>query len=168
MHDDILITRASIKKAIKVLDNFPKNCFVSLYSPDNQGYRNAAKNGHRLLKTYSNWWSQTMCFSSELTKPMIKWIDQKIKPGYKWEDGRITLYTHTKKVPIYSLIPSLVQHLGAYRSTFGIPGKIGKLKRYSSNYLASQDVDIDWEKEIKNAYRSDIPSNVAHPSRWLK
>lgn len=166
IQDDVLVSRQSIEKAIHILQFVPDNTFVAFYNPDNTAYRQAHKEGHRILKTHSNFWSQVFCFPIGHTTEFVDWCELNVEKSCKWEDRRVIVYSDAKDVPIYSVIPSLFQHLGAFRSTMKIPAIIaGKYKRWSATFKPDAEVfNVDWRKEMDNAFldETNVPDIVTH------
>jgi len=162
IQDDMLVSRQAIEKMIYILTYFPDDCFVSFYVPKNKGYKECSSKGHRVLKTYTNFWTQAFCFPSSKINELIEWGDKlfldKDPNLERWEDTRVENYCVNNKIPIYAVLPSLFQHLGAYRSALGISGEIGKNKRYSDQFQPDKDVfQVDWKKEIENPYVTEKP-----------
>lgn len=67
---------------------------------------------------------------------------------------RALRHTFRQRVSTFTLsFPGLVQHFGAYRSTFNNPGAVGGIPRNSKTYDNQFDVEsVDWESEFKNPY----------------
>lgn len=157
LQDDITLSRKAIEKAIHILSFFPNNCFVSFYAPTNKGYQELKESGKRIMKTHSNFACLFFAFGTAIIKDFLLWNKNNMKAEYRYEDRRILAYSKANDVPIYCLQPSLCQHLGAYRSTMGFAGKIGKNIRYSSSFDYDAPVfGIDWTDEIKNAIKKEI------------
>ena len=158
IHDDLVITRQSFEKMLHILQFVPDDSYASFYDPDNSGYREAKDKGHRVLKTHTNFWTQAFCFPANRSEEFIKWSEENIDPKLRWEDRRIQHFSSTYNYPIYAFMPSMFQHLGAYRSTMGFAGKIGKsCKRYSAMFDPEADVkSVDWKTEILTAYKNEM------------
>lgn len=43
----------------------------------------------------------------------------------RYDDSRLKAYLQAKGIDLYAIVPGLVQHFGAYRSTFNNPGAVG-------------------------------------------
>lgn len=168
IQDDITIGRQTIDKIIHILQFMPDDSFVSFYCPGNKGYMEAQKNGHRILKTKTNFADLAFCFPTKIKKQLITWCDDNIEKEYRYEDRRIQRFVHEFNYPIYCVIPSLFQHLGAFRSTMGHSGEMLGLKRYSKLYQPEIDVvTVDWEKEIKNAYIHNYMSTIKLVDKYM-
>tara|TARA_Y100000310_G_scaffold149433_1_gene148773 strand:- start:925 stop:1647 length:723 start_codon:yes stop_codon:yes gene_type:complete len=162
IQDDLIVGRQTIDKILYILEKMPEDCFVGFYCPDNKGYNKAKENNHHILKTHTNFWVQAFCVATNHKQPFLDWCKENVKADYKWEDYRLSLYCKNNKVPVYAVLPSLFQHLGAFRSTLGMAGIIGKYKRYSNQFDPTFNVEeINWELELENAYRDETPLDMA-------
>ena len=164
IQDDMLISRQGIEKMIYLLQFFQNDCFVSFYVPKNKGYKECTEKGHRVLLTHTNFWTQAFCFPSIKIDEIIEWGDKfkddDLKIG-RWEDTRIRNYCVNTNTSIYAILPSLFQHLGAYRSALGISGEIGKNKRYSDQFQPDKDIyKVDWKKEMDNPFKTEKPTKM--------
>ena len=71
----------------------------------------------------------------------------------RYDDSRLKAYLQARGIDLYAIVPGLVQHFGAYRSTFNNPGSVGGIPRNSKTYDNQLDVEsVDWESEFKNPY----------------
>lgn len=155
IHDDVTISKELFKKINYVLEYAPIN-YISFYNPTNKGYENGNKSGKHILKTYSNWWSQCHAVPKALSKIITAWAKNPENDKYiktYAEDGLISRLFSKKLIPIYAVMPSLIQHLGYNDSTFNLPAKCGKNLRNSATYDAQFDVTkIDWIKEFNDPF----------------
>lgn len=151
IHDDMLFGRGVFDKIEHILSFMPEDSFISFFNPNNKQYREAYKKGHRILKTKSNFWMPVFCFPTSLIDKFIEFGSQPKFYG-KSDDFRITAFCNKFNINIYAIVPSYFQHLGPYRSAIGNPGKVGKNIRYSLLYKPEMKANVDWKKEIKNAY----------------
>jgi len=166
VHDDIGFMRNAFKKMEYILKFFPDNCFVTFFNPKNKGHLEAIERGKRVLKTQTNFWMPAMCTPVHLINEFLEFGDK-----YKdySDNARITLFCKEKDIPVYAILPSLVQHFGPYRSTLGNAGKIGgKTIRYSPLYSPEMDEKIDWKFEIDNAHLNESNVNLSAVRRRVK
>jgi len=162
MQDDITLDRGTVFKAMHILKHAPDNCFLSIYSPDNSDYRDAYFTGHHILKSPINFWLQCCIYPDAEMPGFIQWAEENVNPDQPGEDCRLSIWMQRNKRTIYAVVPGLVQHLGAFRSTLGTPGVVGKHKRWSKAYDPSLDVfGIDWTEQFKNPYIAQMKSNLA-------
>ena len=154
MHDDISIPDGVLDKIDYVLDRAPQE-IVSFYNPTNKAYLDAYKKGHHTLSTHKNVWLQVHAIPTALSYEIANWIREKADPfGLRAEDGTIWSWSTITRRPLYAIIPSLFQHEGYAKSTFGNPAKAGRYFRYSETYRPNFDVtEVDWEAEFNNPYR---------------
>jgi len=162
MQDDITLDRQTIEKAMHILKYAPDNAFISIYAPDNTDYQECYFSNHHVLKSPINFWLQCAIYPDCETEGFLNWVDEYVDPEQKGDDCRVGIWMQKNNRTIYSIVPGLVQHLGAWRSSLGFPGKVGKHKRWSKWYDASLDVfGIDWTAEFKNPYIAKMKSNLS-------
>lgn len=167
IHDDMMFQRNAFEKILKILDYAPTDSFVSFYNPANKDHLETFQKGIHVIKTHTNWWSQAMCFPTGRIEELINWCNEYIPLHYKYEDRRIVTYMQEKDLYCYTVLPSLTQHLGAYRSLFKFPGKVGKFHRYSYTHLPFEDFDrVSWEYAFRDAPRIEL--NTVDLKRVLK
>ena len=172
LHDDMLIERGAIEKINHILPFVPEGGYFNIYNPDNTDYEKAIAAGKRIMKTDTNFWSQATVYPEDDIKNFLAFNNENTKDDYPWEDRRLAFYLQATKKSMFCLIPGLAQHLGAFRSTFGFPGKIVKKKRYSASFDGSQNVEtVDWTKEFSQPYLSRMVNdhaNVIAKEEFLK
>jgi hypothetical protein len=153
IHDDIEFDIDLFKSITHVLKYSPKT-LISFYNPTNKAYGECFAKGNNVLKTYANWWSQCHAFPKELEQDYL--IDCDKNPNYvsKYaEDGLLQRYLSKNKIPVYAIVPSLIQHTGYDKSTFGLPAKCGKNLRNSATFQKGFNVfNINWLNEFNNPY----------------
>ncbi len=160
VHDDIMVARKALEKILHVLHYAPMG-FVSFYNPSNKGYINALDKGRHVMMTHTNFWPQALCLPSKLIKMLIEYCDSAVDEDYRWEDSRVKVFCDTYDVPIFCVTPGLVQHLGAFRSTLGIGGRVGKLIRWSRLFEPEFDVfGVDWVDHFNNPHRHEASVNL--------
>ena len=153
MHDDISVPEGLMDKIDYILERAPSG-IISFYNPNNKAYQEAYANGNHVLATYKNTWLQVHAIPTQTGFEIAKWIREKCYPlGLRSEDGMIWSWSTVTKNRIHAIIPSLIQHDGYAKSTFGNPAKAGKYYRYSATYRPQFDVKtIDWEYEFNNPF----------------
>ena len=162
IHDDVYLNRDSVRKMLHVLRYAPI-APVSFYNPTNTGYLNCYRQGKHCLKTNSDFWMQAFLTPVDLIDDVISFGDNAFPNEYKWEDRRFAAFFKSRALSVYSIVPGLCQHMGAFRSTLGIAGKIGgKYIRNSSTFKPEFDVSaVDWIKEFNSPFIHNI--TVADP-----
>jgi hypothetical protein len=162
IHDDIMVGRSGLSKILHVLSHAPET-FINFYNPDNKSYFEAIEKGRHVIRTHTNFWCQCLLTPTAIVDDMLEWIDRKVALDYLWEDRRLCLYMEEFDIPVMVIVPGLVQHLGAFRSTFGIAGKVFKIKRYSASFDASFDVEaVDWPSHFGSPYASELKERDPH------
>jgi len=160
IHDDVSIDRLAIEKAIHILNYLPADSYLSIYNPDNSDYRKARAEKKRILQTKTNFWLQACIYPDNLCADFLNWVDANVAPEYPYEDGRLSPFIDTQEKTMFAVVPGLVQHFGAYRSTFKQGGVVAGHKRYSATVNGSQNVkDVDWESEFKNPFMAKMKTD---------
>lgn len=119
----------------------------------------ATATGKRILKTTTNFWLQCAVYEDREITRFLEWNDRYIIESAH-DDKRIAFYFQSVNRYMYSLVPGLVQHLGAYRGNFKQGGKIGKNARWSATVNSAQNVmNYDWENEFRNPFISNMKLN---------
>lgn len=153
IHDDIDFDHNLFDKITHILKFAPKN-IISFYNPTNKAYTDCYKSGKHIFRTYSNWWSQCHAFPKNLEKDYISWAEN--NPDYvkKYaEDGLLQRYLSCYNIPLYAVVPSLIQHTGYNESTFNLPARVGKNLRNSATHDPDFDVKfINWNYEFRYPY----------------
>ena len=153
MHDDIDFDTDLFNKIKHILSFAPSN-LISFYNPTNRGYLDCAETEHRILKTYSNWWSQCHAFPKELEEQYLQDCKENDANVKKYaEDGLLQRYFSKYEIPAYAVVPGLIQHIGLDDSVHRLPKKVGKYYRNSATFNLTQDVlQVDWKKEFNEPF----------------
>ncbi len=156
IHDDVLCPREAIKKIEFILEKAPENP-IGFYNPNQKVYVEALAMRRHILKTHTNFWTQAFAFPVSMIDLFLQWNEEYANPEYPWEDRRIVGFLTHYSIPAYIVIPSLFQHLGAFRSSVGNTGRIGKKYfRYSGTFMPDANMySIDWIKEFNNPCTSE-------------
>jgi hypothetical protein len=157
LHDDVTVPDGLFGRIAHVLESAPDR-IVSFYNPTNLGYLRAATSGrHHVLRTYANWWTQCHAFPVSLARGFLEWVDGNVVEfGRFAEDGMLWRFCSRTRNPVYAIVPSLIQHEGFDRSTFGISPKVGKRARNSATYDPAFDVKaVNWRHHFANPYPDD-------------
>lgn len=153
MHDDMTFGRAFFRKAEHILRFVPPRGFVSFYNPQGKAHEEAQAQGYRVLRTKVNFWSQCLAFPEGFKDVYLPWVDANVAPDYPWEDRRLCSFASATDWYCYTVMPSLMQHLGAARSTAGIQETVFGRRRSANNYTPDADVEhVDWEAEFASPY----------------
>lgn len=152
LHDDVTVEPGLFDRIEHVLGYAPE-APVAFYNPDNAGYQQAQQQGRHVLATHGNFWTQCLTFAVSDIPPILEWFDRHIVPGICAEDGALWRYLTRSRKFCYAVVPSLVQHVGYDRSTFGIGAKVGKNLRKSGTYDAGFDVTkVHWQREFSSPF----------------
>lgn len=155
IHDDVTFSKEIYEKMCYVIDQSKKENVLAFYNPSNNSYRECNDKGKHVLKTYSNWWSQCVFFPQKVAKLVSKHfeINYGAVINIYAEDGYLSRVFSQYELPVYGIVPSLIQHYGYDKSTFGIPAKAGKNLRKSSTFHPEFEVTaVNWEKHFSNPY----------------
>lgn len=155
IHDDITFDRNILEKILYILSHAPENNVISFYNPTNGDYTDCHAKGKHVISTVSNFWLQACVYPNELAADFVAESNKMTTDPIYYDDSRLRAYLHAKKTVLYAIVPGLVQHFGAYRSTFRNPGSVGGIQRYSQTYDNQFDVKgINWENEFSNPYHA--------------
>lgn len=112
---------------------------------------------------------QANCFPVAMVRDFLSWEEQHVKPSLKFDDSRIAMYLLAHHRPIWTTVPSLVEHVGAYESLLGHAGKIGKYERVARWFLGADrsGLEIDWTRGSENP-PWDKNGSLADYTSWLK
>lgn len=162
--DDMAMPLGFLDSVKTILQHAPVG-FISFYMNTNKGMTEAGESGHHVYRSRYNWHPPCHAFPYALLKDLLEYCDENFPPSYYSEDGRILKYMRDRVgLYWYTIVPSLTQHLGAYRSSLGIPGRVGKYVRCSSMYQPGFEVDmVDWEAEFTNPFTT---KNQYAESHW--
>lgn len=153
IHDDVNIHDNLFKNIQHVMQYAPGG-MVGFYNPTNKHFIDADKKGHHVIKTHSNFWTQCAAYNTQWGYDLVNWVKENMKNYDKTaEDGMLWHYHSTTNNYANIIIPGFVQHEGYDKSTFNIPGKVGKHLRNSATYdMVFDPTKIDWVKEFENPY----------------
>lgn len=151
LHDDCILPPRGLENIQHILQFAPGHQQVSFYNPTNTAYREALAKQKHVLKSQANFWPQCMAYPHELKQQMLEWTKQNVTIGYEGDDWLMSVFCHYNERYVYSVLPSVVQHLGRNRSVIGIAGTIAGVDRKSENYNPDTDYHaIDWKAEFAN------------------
>lgn len=152
VQDDISFDRNILDKILHIMKFAPKDAFIVIYNPTNTDYTECARQGKHVLSTDVNFWLQAAIYPNDVAKDFVDKMEVLAKETRN-EDDRLSAYLKMFDKKLYVIVPSLVQHFGAFRSNFKTNGIVGKIIRYSSTYDNQFDVEsVDWEEEFKLPY----------------
>lgn len=156
IHDDMSFDRNILEKIIYVLENAPDDKILMMYNPTNNDYTECVNKGKHVLETYQNFWAQCGLYPNDFCEPFVNEMNLMSREE-RADDDRLAAYLKMHGMTLFAIVPSIIQHFGAYRSTFNFPGKVGGYVRNSSNYDNQFDVKkIDWKAEFENPYKSKM------------
>lgn len=153
IHDDITFDRNILEKILYIMEYAPQNSIVSFYNPTNGDYTNCNDEGKHVIRTKSNFWLQASVYPHEVAKDFVELSKKTCYDPSYCDDSRLKAYLQMKGEYLYAIVPGLVQHFGAFRSSFGNPGSVGGIIRNSTTYDNQLDVkSINWIEEFNNPY----------------
>lgn len=153
IHDDITFDRNIFDKILHVMEFAPQNNIVSFYNPTNGDYTDCFAKGKHVIRTKTNFWLQASIYPNDVAKDFVEQSNKTCDDQTRYDDSRLKAYLQMTGQYLYAIVPGLIQHFGAYRSTFRNPGSVGGIHRYSSTYDNQFDVNaIDWKSEFENPY----------------
>lgn len=161
LHDDLVVPKGCLTKLSYILEKLPNDGYVSAYCPSNKGYNMAVEREHHVLRTASNIWAQAIAYRHDRAAAFVEYMDENSSETYRWEDRTLCGFLKSENDKMTCVVPSLFQHLGAFRSTLGFPGKVGGRLRYSDAFQPNFDpTKVDWEYEAKVPYLNEVPVDM--------
>ena len=156
VHDDISFDRNILEKIIHIMKHAPKDKIVVFYNPTNSDYTECHKEGKHVLSTDVNFWCQAAIYPNDVAKDFIDKMELYAKDNRN-DDDRLSAYLKIHKTNLFAVVPSLVQHFGAFRSNFKQSGNVGNTVRYSTTYDNQLDVEsVDWENEFSHPFMAKM------------
>jgi hypothetical protein len=169
MEDDVSFPVDVLQRIDHVLNFAPKDAFVFFYVPTNGEMINAFEKGNHVSLSRYNFWPQCTAIPLKHRKNLLETIDDIWQEDSTSGDGRLKKYMHVNKCIAYTILPSIFQHLGTWRSSLGYMGKVGKFVRQSFCFNpAINTYSIDWDKEFKNPYIDKMPKGKIGFEHWKK
>lgn len=156
IHDDMSFDRNVLEKIMYILEKAPSNKILMMYNPTNTDYIECNQNNRHVLETYQNFWAQCGIYPNAFIDDFVNEMNVMARED-RADDDRLAAYLKKHDMSLFSIVPSLIQHFGAFRSTFNFPGKVGQFVRNSSTYDSQFDVKkVDWKYEFNNPVKSKL------------
>lgn len=156
IHDDMSFDRNILEKILYVLEYAPIDKILMLYNPTNSDYINCNEEGRHVLETYQNFWAQCGLYPESFIPAFVHEMSTMSREE-RADDDRLAAYLKKHNMTLNSIVPSFIQHFGAYRSTFNFPGAVGGIERNSSTVDTQFDVTkVDWAYEFAHPYKAKM------------
>lgn len=156
LQDDVSFDRNILDKIMYILQFAPKDKIIVIYNPTNKDYLDCSASGKHILSTDMNFWLQGAIYPNSVMKDFVKEMDVAAKENRN-DDDRLSAWLQLHKEKLFVVVPSLIQHFGAFRSNFKTGGKVGGVIRSSSTYDNQFDVtSVDWEHEFSHPYKAKL------------
>lgn len=169
IQDDVLMPPLCLNNIMTILEAAPEGHVVGLYNPTNGGYTEALEQGHHVMTTVANLWTQAAAWDESLITEYLDWTEKNVEVGLEGEDFQMYVFHKMTDRKVYVALPSCVQHLGRNRSMFGFPGTINGVKRCSENYDPDfRFENVDWKKEFSDPYKDKVTVSTAKALRIFK
>lgn len=153
MEDDISFPVDVLQKIDCVLESAPQDSWIFFYVPTNSNTIEAWDTGKHCMKSIHKFWPQLTAVPKAHRLNMLRTINDIWPEESLSGDGRIKKYLDYNKCTAYTIIPSICQHLGTWRSSLGYNGKCGDFIRNSFCYDPSFDAfSVDWKSEFENPH----------------
>lgn len=157
IHDDLIAPKGVLARLDYILQRLPKLPIVAAYCPANRYFDKARAAGHHLMQTQTLSWAQALAFPFPLLAeyPEVNRLHFEGNRARNGEDYMIGTHNQRTGRHFLNIIPSMFQHLGAFRSTLGFPGKTSRF-RYSDSFDPAFDPSgVNWPMEVANPYRAE-------------
>jgi hypothetical protein len=164
LQDDVSFSCGLLENIDEILNFVPQKTWMSFYCPTNGSFKECYQMGCHVLKSPSNFSCLCMAMRESDISAFRKW---ELSSGYPEdqisEDARMKTFNLDEGHLVYTIVPSLTQHLGAYRSTLGTNGKVGKFHRNSFCYEPDFDVQsVDWKDAMSKPYKCKAGNGKVH------
>jgi hypothetical protein len=167
LEDDVSFPVDVLQRMDYILDFAPKDAWIFFYVPTNKAMKEAFNSGKKVNKSRYNYWSQCVCIPKTSRNHFIETIDDIWPPENIGGDSRTKKYMEVNQKEAFTILPSLFQHLGTWRSSAGYAGKIGENVRQSFCYDPNFDVySVDWKKEFETPFKDKTPKGLIGFDGW--
>lgn len=151
MHDDIDVYKNMLTNIEHILSQAPNVIIINFYNPTTKRIKEAIEKKHHVIKHYNQFWGQCSAYNVEYMEKLVKWVKSNTIWGEGAEDLKVEQYCSHNNLPMYTILPSIAQHIGYKRSTFKNPASVVGVKRTSFTYSPTFDSKkINWVLEFKN------------------
>lgn len=165
--DDVTFPIDILQRIDYILNFAPKGAWLFFFVPTNQNMVDAVNQGHHVLTSKYNFYPQVAAIPRESRLDFLEKEKLLFPEESDSGDGRFKRYFHEYNIPSMTILPSQVQHLGAWRSALGYNGKVGNYVRNSFCYEPDLDIySIDWEHEFANPYKCKMTKGVIGWEDW--
>ena len=169
LEDDVSFPVDVLQRMDYIMDFAPKDAWLFFYVPTNNAMKEAYEKGHHVNKSRTNYWSQCVCIPKSSRQHFLDTIDDFWPLENLSGDSRTKKYMDEFKRDAFTILPSMFQHLGTWRSTAGYGGKIGQNVRQSFCYNPNFDIySVDWKKEFEAPYIDKSSKGVIGFAGWRK
>lgn len=164
LQDDVSFPCGVLEGIDEILNHVPNKTWISFYCPTNGSYKDCFQLGCHVLKSPSNFAPPCLAMRESDIEDFRKW---ELTSGYPEDqlslDARMKTFNLDHGYQVYTIVPSLTQHLGAYRSTLGFNGKVGKFHRNSFCYEPDFDVyGVDWKEAMSKPFKCKAGNGKVH------
>lgn len=151
LHDDVNIPEGLVENINHILEFAPENP-VAFFSFPYQVKQEGKEDSHILDGTYETFATQCHAIPTSMIDGFIQWQkDNVTKYGHLAEDSMLWCWAYYTNTPLYTVLPSLIQHEGWNKTTFHYAAKFQGEYRYAKNYNPNFDVQsVDWQYEFAN------------------
>lgn len=89
-------------------------------------------------------WGQAVVLPSGLIEHFLSFCEESIRPDFKWDDARLSIFALTFGIPVYTTVPCLVDHLDV-PSVAGNPRLAGgRHERKAAVWSGESAADMRW------------------------
>lgn len=144
LQDDVTVCKGFVKGLPRIIEAFPEDV-ISLFAMPRKGF---SKMDCRWGESEGTW-GCGIVMPKTLISEFLEWEEKNVRPEFKHDDSRISLWCVKTKRTVKVPFPNLVDHL-TMKSTLG---NSWSKPRVSDNFLTSDIESIDWldtEKTMKS------------------
>lgn len=146
LQDDVVPVPHLIVGCEQMLDCSPgpDKSVVSLFGIK-KVLKDAYAEGYSFLCGTGISWAQGLILPTPVIGEFLAWCDEFVRPDYKWDDARLSLFCLNMGYPVYTTIPCLLEHLDV-PSTVGNPRLAGgQHERRAAVFTGESALSIKWK-----------------------
>jgi hypothetical protein len=156
LQDDVSLPDGLFDRMQHVLSFMPGGV-VTFYVPQAQLFQQALAEQRYVVETWHGQALLATAIHQNTLADLVPFAERHIQPAWDErgdgcaDDDCLILYAAVRQQPCRVIVPSFVQHVGLYTSTFKTSWKVGKYPRISACYEPEFDVRaVDWAAAVQH------------------
>lgn len=140
LQDDLELCNDFLSNVQNCIEIFP-NAIWSLYSSRITYNDQVDKTTPYVSITGNGVHGQAVIIPVQYIKPLFEWIDKTLGKEYPHDDCAIGTYANINNIPVFTTVPSMVQHLGHSDSVL----KYNNKNKISKVYIGKDLSHVEWQ-----------------------